>query len=361
VRALNLYRGAGGWEQGLKDLDVDIDGVEIMPEANATAAAAGWKTVAEDVWDLDARSIPAGYYVGLIASAPCQSYSIAGKGKGRQALSIIASAIQMRAWESLDQLKLLARRLGDERSAHVLMPLHYAYVLRPEWILLEQVPTVLPVWQETAVQLRRLGYNVWCGALRAEAYGVPQTRKRAILIASLSRSVHAPTPTHSRYYPRTPEKLDPGVKPWVSMAEALGWGLPGRPSPTVTGGGTETGGAEPIAHLDRYRDDFVMISNYGTGGDPAMRGTRSLASPGATITSHADRNFWGYYSPGQDAELVFTKAVRVSVEEAAVLQGFPRDYPWAGTKGKKYLQVGNSCPPPARSCHRRCRVEGRCR
>jgi DNA (cytosine-5)-methyltransferase 1 len=161
VKALNLYRGAGGWEMGLRGVvpGLVVDGVEVMPEANATAEANGFTTVARDVWELDARSIPDGIYAGLLASPPCQSFSMAGKGRGRQALSIIQSAIRARAWESLDELKLFAGRLGDERSAHVLMPLHYAHHLRPEWILLEQVPTVLPVWQETAAQLRMMGYN----------------------------------------------------------------------------------------------------------------------------------------------------------------------------------------------------------
>ena len=36
--------------------------------------------------------------------------------------------------------------------------------------------------------------------------------------------------------------LDPGVLPWVSMEQALGWGMTERPNMSVTGGGTGAGG-----------------------------------------------------------------------------------------------------------------------
>lgn len=52
---------------------------------------------------------------------------------------------------------------------------------------------------------------------------------------------------------------------------------------------------------------------------------------------------------GKEWASQFEEAVRVSVEEAAVLQGFRPDYPWQGSRTRCFLQVGNAvCPPVAR-------------
>lgn len=307
-----------------------------MPEANHTAEAAGFKTVGYNVWLSNAleRVTPED---GLIASPPCQTFSQAGKGAGRSKFDRLVRAIETSEYRSLAHLSRLADEVGDARHVLPLLPMYYAKWMEPRWIAFEQVPAVLPLWEVMAARMREWGYSVWTGVLYAEQYGVPQTRRRAFLIASGEHEVGAPVPTHSRYYPRSPEKLDPDVKPWVSMAEALGWSGEG-----------------------------YMRSNYGTGGDPAARGERDLSGPAPTITSKIDRNKWvhrrpsptivgsfrpevvaapGWRKAGDGPRQNTPNSVRVSVQEAGVLQSFPADYPWQGSKTKQYLQVGNAVPP----------------
>ena len=332
--AIDLFAGPGGWDIAARQLGIDVVGIERDSDAVATRRAAGfYRTIHDDV-----RSFgPANFLAnGLIASPPCPTFSSAGKGSGRRALNSVIEAAGHLATGG----GLLAHAIDDrdERTALVLEPLRWAIEAHADgtpyqWIALEQVPAVLPVWEAYAEHLRGIGYSVATGILHAEQYGVPQMRRRAILVARLDGAVALPAPTHSRYYPRNPDRLDPGVLPWVSMAEALGW------------------------------DEGVAVrSNYGTGGDPADRRVRIGSQPAWTVTSKVDRNI--VYRNGNQANSarrgIDTPAptihfgarmnsvewvgdvnpTRVTVQEAATLQSFPPDYPWQGTKTAQYQQVG---------------------
>lgn len=332
--ALDLFAGTG-WGVAAQRLGIEEYGVEIMPEAVATREAAGMTTVYRDVWDglADPTLIPE--HDLLIASPPCQTFSMAGKGAGRAALDDVLALIASGAWaQGGTALRDAARAAGlDDRTALVLSPLAYVAQTGPTFVALEQVPTVLPVWEAVGDVLRELGYSVAVGVLSAEQYGVPQTRKRAILVARRDGAAAAlPTPTHSRYYGSKPDRRDPGVESWVSMFDALGRGLSGRPSPTITGGGTETGGAEPIAKLARYTDrpDWIRpeIEDFPDRHLPA---TTLLGDPRCAPRGHHDSHMTG--------------ALRLLSPEAAVLQSFPADFPFQGRQGKKFLQIGNAVPP----------------
>jgi DNA (cytosine-5)-methyltransferase 1 len=55
------------------------------------------------------------------------------------------------------------------------------------------------------------------------------------------------------------------------------------------------------------------------------------------------------WKPGDKWPSQFKNAVRISVEEAALLQGFRAGYPWQGSRTRCFLQIGNAvCPPLAR-------------
>lgn len=48
--------------------------------------------------------------------------------------------------------------------------------------------------------------------------------------------------------------------------------------------------------------------------------------------------------PDREPESMMAQAVRITVQEAAVLQSLPPDHPWQGNQGQQYLQVGNAIP-----------------
>lgn len=293
--AVDLFAGPGGWDVAAKRLGLNVLGFEFDHAACETRRAAGHATIEGDVRDYGPEDFPSAR--GLIASPPCPTFSMAGKGSGRRALDDVLAGIA-----KLD-VGGVPPSFDDERTGLVLEPLRWVLEaiwqgLEYDWLAFEQVPPVLPIWEAMAVVLRRRGYSVATGILNAEQYGVPQTRRRAILVASRNVEVSLPTPTHSRYYSRNPAKLDEGVLPWVSMAEALGWGMTARPSMTVCGGGTSTGGAEPFGNGARKSvvreaeaGRWALRGNQKPGGRASYQ-ERSAEHPPPTVTTMAGRNQW---------------------------------------------------------------------
>ena len=417
--ALDLFAGTG-WGVACQKLGIEEYGVELMPEAIATRELNGMTTIYRDVWEgltedrpLEERHpVTYGDYDLLIASPPCQTFSMAGGGAGRKALDDVLGLIDAKEYRSVEELRAFGES-HDPRTALVLTPLTHVFRDLPRYVVFEQVPPVLPVWDRCAEEMRAWGYSVWTGNLQAEMYGVPQTRKRAILIAKrdpdLDGEAAPPTPTHSRYYSRDPKRLDEGVLPWVSMAEALGWGMTERPFITAgnaVGRAEGVGGSGGKAAIEREKErgawahagagsaaektagqiprpdnlpahtvtgkgngvwvpadrPRVMRSNYGTGGDASNRGERVADGSSATITSKADRNLWeerpaytvtgggtgstgGAEVFGRRAREAMGNPERVTVAEAAALQSYPPGFTFAGTKTKQFLQVGNAVPP----------------
>jgi DNA (cytosine-5)-methyltransferase 1 len=273
---IDLFAGPGGWDLAAEALGIRPLGIELDDAACATRAAAGLRTLQADVAELDPLMTlinnlaeqgdgPTQLW-GFIASPPCQAFSMAGNGAGRAALNAYMTEIMRLAhadgpYGMNMRREWLDEQCHDPRAHLVLEPLRWTLALRPRWVALEQVEPVLPIWEATADALRIHGYHTWTGILSAEQYGVPQTRKRAILLASLDHPVSAPAPSHQRYIPprRTdepteslfdapdPERIvapeDRHLQPWVSMAEALGWGMTARPYPVIAGG---TGGGPDL-------------------------------------------------------------------------------------------------------------------
>ena len=247
---LDLFSGHGVGV-AIRQLGAKEYAVDNSKDVNQTRIANGMPPVHyEDVWDVHrAEGLD---FDTLWGSPVCPTFSAAGKGSGRKQMPLILDAVADKTWLDIDALREWSDSLEDVRSGLTLVPLHYIHRFRPTFVALEQVKEVVPIWEAYAVELESLGYSVWTGKITSEMYGVPQTRLRAYLIArNDGKEAKPPTPTHSRYHMRSPEKLDEGVLPWVSMAQALSATPPSeypmtRPAPTVTGGGVSTGGWEPF-------------------------------------------------------------------------------------------------------------------
>lgn len=275
---VELFAGPGGTSEGMRMLGLG-DGVGIEWDENAcrTADAAGHVRLHADL-----TKVGVGIFRrarGLWGSPSCQAYSNAGKKLGRLDLERIYAHLDyvtdMGRWidyPALDAVDEDGQRIWhDPRSPMILEVVRFIMQMRPEWIACEQVPAVLPFWEKLATLLVSMGYSAWAGLLRAEQYGVAQTRKRAIIMARRidvygDEQVTPPPPTHRQFRAarRTKDGLVPArlteedlaLPKWVSMAEALGWALvdpaatamrsssqanatirsADQPSPTITGG-----------------------------------------------------------------------------------------------------------------------------
>lgn len=442
---IEAFAGPGGWSEGLKlaRFTGRVLGVELDWSACKTAMANGHQRVQADVATFPIEHL-AGRVDGAILSPPCTTFSNAGHGAGNRLTALLITAItrtarghkvlaatrracaavlrevaltdpKMRKWTRA-QRSAWARKQATV-SVLVVQPIRWAYILRPRWIALEQVPSVLPLWTHTALMLRELGYKTWAGVLSAEEYGVPQTRKRAVLVArNDGLPVGPPEPTHQPYkagqqVETQPDLFGDPLPPPVSMADALGWnenatvefqrgkGMAERhgerphrpapaPAPTIRAGSggvgtnllvhepadwvlahgpearaTERGLNEPAATVFSQRSG--NLSWKLRNGNQKNACERRACEPAGTLFFGGRTNAvdWVHERPATtvcgDARIAApghrdraggerqftTETRRVTVQEAAILQSFPPDYEWFGTKSKQYEQCGNAVPP----------------
>ncbi|MFJ6215059.1 DNA cytosine methyltransferase [Streptomyces sp. NPDC092296] len=308
--AVDLFAGPGGLDLAARILGLDTIGIEWDAGACETRRAAGLATIQGDVRAYGPADFPDAHT--LLGGPPCQTFTVAGAGAGRRALDTVLDLATAMAGREDVTGRIAA--LNDERTGLVLEPLRWALAAadagRPfETVVLEQVPQVLPVWQAYDEVLSAEGYSVAAGVLRAEEYGVPQTRRRAVLIARRGAVAALPAPTHRPYLRGIPQgAVASGLLPWVSMGEAL---------------------------ADTRAEPFTVVSNYGTGGDPKARGQRTCAEPAFTVTGKISRNRI-VDADGRDLP-------RLTPSEAGRLQSFPADHPWSGRDVGQ--QVGNAVPP----------------
>jgi DNA (cytosine-5)-methyltransferase 1 len=266
---VDLFAGPGGWDEGMRlaGHTGEVVGLDHSADACATALAARHRRVLADLTEYGPQRFQRefGPVDGVIGSPTCRPWAIANTSRAG---------------------------LADPRGELIEVPLRWTLELRPRWTAWEITPLALPVFERYAWTLRRNGYHVWTGKLRAERFGVPSTRTRAVLIGRLDEAAVPPEPTH-----HTP----------VSMARALGW------------------------------DGAELVSNYGTGGDPKKRGRRGMHLPAFTMTGKCGRNRWEW-PDGSTRNL--------TVAEAGALSGFRADYPWQGGSTSRQQQAGDAVPPP---------------
>lgn len=355
MRVYDLFCGAGGASTGLRALGIKSIGIDKWELACKSHQANGHTTICADI-----ETFPWHGSCDLLwGSPPCQPFSAGGKQLGSE----------------------------DERDG---MPAFQRAILElsPPVLFMENVKGLaskVNAWylHDFCRFLRGLGYEYDWKVLNAADYGVPQTRMRVFLVARRDgKKIRWPEQTHFE----EPGLLD-GEK-WVSMGDALGWnGKVGFPRKDDTGTSEdgyrerdwwETDGPSPI--VTGKTRSWVRLN---TGKDWKPGGTRADAQtieadrpaptvsssgggagiwwkerPATTVSGDARINPPGHRINADDiasgrvqrtrstySDRAGTEAERVTVVEAATLQGFPAGYVFVGSQTAQFMQIGNAVPP----------------
>ena len=171
VRTIDLFCGAGGLSEGFRQAGFDVGlGLDVDEDALHTLRHnhKGLATVGGDVREASGRDLldEAGFAEAdvLIGGPSCQGFSTHGRRT---------------RWASEDDPRnLLYRefaRLLDE--------------LQPEWFVMENVPGLLyydsgAFGRQVVGELESKGYEVHQQILLAADYGIPQLRKRLIIVGT---------------------------------------------------------------------------------------------------------------------------------------------------------------------------------
>lgn len=358
---VSLFSGSGGCSLGFRQAGFEVKlAVDINKDACATYASnlGGGTTWCADLSHVQPREILERTRTEkpvidvIVGGPPCQGFSSAG------------------AKDWADPRNILLRNFVEIVTA-----------LKPTWFIMENVEGLLTsndglFFVEAVTRFLEAGYWVRAKKAYMEQYGLPQRRKRAIVVGNLEQCAFTfPEPTHLEY-PALPfleqyhqlSVLD-AISDLPNPSEAKGVTYQGKPQNSyqkhlrrvdgkpvlhhsvkplnefaqqrihlLAPGGTMKDLPESLQHPSFARRAFRRVMD-GTptekrGGAPSGIKRLIAHEPALTITSASPTEF---IHPIQDRPL--------TLRECARIQSFPDWYEFSGSPNSVATQIGNAIPP----------------
>lgn len=327
MKAVSLFSGGGGMDFALKSLGVDVVYAnDICKSACETLKKHFPHTKVENEDVRLVNSVPDADL--LVGGYPCQSFSLGGVRKPTN-----------------DPRTYLFREFARILSN-----------MKPKYFIAENVSGMAGVekgqWFREQLQLfDELGYAVRSQLLDARDYGVPQRRRRILIVGTrkdLGAAYQFPNPTHAG--DADAKRL--GLKRYASHGDAI------RHLPLNAPGEFYERPHDPTGHMSWY---YMSRNRKAKWIDPSFCVVANFRHITLHPASQTMECVWSNLKDGfkqkwefsgeyehleYDSSLpILETPRRLSWRECAAIQTFPSDYEPLGDLERKFEQIGNAVPP----------------
>ena len=236
----------------------------------------------------------------------------------------------------------------DPRNSLMMAFANVCAEFRPDIIVMENVPEILTgkyrkYFTQASLKLEEAGYGLTMDVVDLSLFGVPQRRKRAIVLGALQGSLSLPEPVFTQESSLTVRHAISHLEP-ISSGEADPYD-PTHLAPNHTKAIIERIRKTPADGGDRRALSTAeqlrchsSVDNGLTPGFTDVYGRLRWDTPSVTITAKSSTPSCGrFLHPEQHRN--------ISIREAAILQGFPQSYKFMGPMVHQYRQIGEAVPP----------------
>ena len=333
-RVIDLFAGVGGLSLGFEKKGFDVVLANEYDASIATSYIANHKNTKMIVGDITSLDLEdtfgklAGTIDVVIGGPPCQGFSQKGQRK----------------------------TIHDERNFLFKYYVSVVELVKPKYFVMENVPNLLTAEggyfrHEIEELFNNLGYSLEYGVLNASDYGVPQNRRRAVIIGKLDGDA-----------PKLPVPKRNNVTIWDAISDL---------AYLESGEGSEEQEYKYPAESDYEKmlrkDSSKLFNHIATKHSPLALERLALIPPNAgrevLPEEHLTKSIYsGTWTRMKKDEISVTITTRfdtpssgkfthpflnraITVREAARIQSFPDNFHFVGNKGSQMKQVGNAVPP----------------